>query len=163
MEQEALDGLDNKEGVDFSKCQITIHDLLACIGSVEDLKCGYQLEEYICSERAAKGFLPNLKLLNGMDASITEMKERNEMRDAIDIMEKLPLVAGCYIMGQGVMAQPVWFLTDEVGSIISHSDNPNVKLMSFIHSPNKQANDPNQLEVSVMWPLKEIKVKHAFL
>ena len=79
------------------------------------------------------------------------------------MLEKLPLIANLYILGQGIASQPVWYLNDEVGSIIGHSDTPNVKVRSFIHSPGNTINDPNRLEVSVMWPLKSISNKHAFL
>ena len=54
------------------------------------------------------------------------MEERNKIRDAIQIMEKLPLIANCYVVGQGIGSQAVWYLNDEVGSIIAHSDTPNV-------------------------------------
>lgn len=30
------------------------------------------------------------------------MEERNKIRDAIQIMEKLPLIANCYVVGQGI-------------------------------------------------------------
>jgi len=80
-------------------------------------------------------------MVNGIDASITEMAERNKMRDAMDLMEKLPMIASCYVIGQGIGSQAVWFLNDEVGSIISHSDTPNVKVRSFIHSPSSQMSD----------------------
>ena len=138
---------------------ITIDDVLANISPVEELKCGFKLEEYICNERAAKGFLPNLKLLNNIDVSVTEIAERNKTRDALMIIEKLPMLASVYILGQ----EPIWYLNDEVGSIIGHSDTPNIKVRSFIHSPSNNINDENRLEVSVMWPVIDIGKGHGFL
>ena len=79
-----------------------------------------------------------MKLLNGIDANITEMEERNKIRDAIDILLKLPMIANVFVIGQGMASQPVWYLNDEVGSIISHSDDPNIRVRSFIHSPSNQ-------------------------
>ena len=39
----------------------------------------------------------------------------------------------------GVMdEEPCFYVTDEVGSAISHSDTPNCKLPPFIYSPNNQ-------------------------
>lgn len=102
MESAALDGLENKDNVDFTECQISIHDVLPHLNTVEELICGYQLEEHICKERDSKGFLPKLKLLNGVDVEIIDMEERNKIRDAIQIMEKLPLIANCYVVGQGI-------------------------------------------------------------
>ena len=80
-----LDGIGSKEGVNFTECQITIQDVLANLTAVEELKCGFQLEEHICNNRETEGFLPNLKILNGIDASITEMEERNKLHDAIEV------------------------------------------------------------------------------
>ena len=51
MMQEALEGLASKEGVCFTDCLITINDVLQHLNAVEELKCGYQLEEHICKER----------------------------------------------------------------------------------------------------------------
>jgi len=142
---------------------ITIHDILPHLNTVEELICGYQLEEYICKSREDKGILPKLKLINGVDIGIVEMEERNKIRDAIEIMQKLPLIANCYVVGQGVGSQAVWYLNDEVGSIIGHSDTPNVRMRSFINSPTSAFNDPNAIGFTVMWPFKEIKNKQAFL
>ena len=85
------------------------------------------------------------------------------MRDAIEVMSKLPLISGCYSIGQGAASQGVWFINDEVGSLVGHSDQPNVRVRSFIHSPAKSMNDPDRLDVSVMWPCLDIKAKHAFM
>lgn len=163
MQSDALEGINSKEGVSFTECLITIQDVLAQLNTVEELKCGYQLEEYICKERASQGFLPSLKLLNNLDLTVTDMAERNKISDAIQVLEKLPQIATVYIYGQGLGSQPIWYLNDEVGSIIGHSDTPNVKIRSLIHSPTNIINDPNRVEVSVMWPIIDIPDKHAFL
>ena len=163
MQREALEGLDQKEGVHFTDTLITIQDVLANLSAVEDLTCGYQLEEYICKEREEKGFMPKLKVVNGIDASITVMDERNKVRDALEVLKKLSLLAGVYVVGQGINSQPFWYVNDEVGSIISHSDTPNVRMRSFIHSPSNQITDENRLEVSVIWPIVDIKERQAFM
>ena len=106
----------------FTETLITIHDVLAQLNNVEDLTCGYQLEEFLCREREAKGILPKLKILNGIDVDVINMDERNKMHDAMNIMEKLPLVAGSYVLGAGMQSQAVWYLNDEVGSVVAHSD-----------------------------------------
>ena len=163
VESDALEGIGSKENVNFTECQITIQDVLANLNALEELKCGYQLEEYICKERATQGFLPNLKLLNNLDLSELDMTERNKIHDAKQLLETLPLIANVYVLGQGIGSQAVWYLNDEVGSIIGHSDVPNVKVRSFINSPANTINDPNRLDVSVMWPVKDISNKHAFM
>jgi len=90
MENEALEGIGSKENVNFTECLITIQDVIAQLNSVEELKCGYQLEEYICKERATQGFMPKLKLVNNLDLAVTDMTERNKIRDAMAVLDKLP-------------------------------------------------------------------------
>ena len=41
MESAALDGLENRDNVDFTECQISIHDVLPHLNTVEELICGY--------------------------------------------------------------------------------------------------------------------------
>ena len=72
---------------------------------------------------------------------MTDMDERNKWRDAVEILEKLPLIANVYVVGQGIGAQAVWYLNDEVGSILGHSDTPNVRVRSFTHCPSNTVND----------------------
>ena len=54
----------------------------------------------------------------------------------------------------GKMSQPIWYLMDEVGATILHSDTPNVKVMTFKHCPSKDLQAQDVLDISVMWPLK---------
>ncbi len=67
--------------------------------TVEELKCGYQLEEYLIKSREDKGYMPNLKTINGLSISVDNMEQRNKIHDAVSLMEKLNLVAGCYSIG----------------------------------------------------------------
>lgn len=64
-------------------------------------------------------------------------------------------------MGHAQASQAVWYLNDEVGSIVSHSDTPNVRMRIFIQSPACIPNDPDSIGFTVMWPIKEIKNKHG--
>jgi tubulin--tyrosine ligase-like protein 12 len=42
----------------------------------------------------------------------------------------------------GVMdEEPTFYINDEVGTSISHNDDPNVKLAPFIYSPNCEVGD----------------------
>ena len=94
---------------------------------------------------------------------VTALSERNKIRNALDVMEKLNLIANVYVVGQGVASQAFWYVNDEIGSIIGHSDTPNMRMRSFIHSPPNALGDANRLEVSVIWPITEIKDKHGFM
>ena len=107
--------------------------------------------------------MPKLRTINGIDFSITDMDERNKIRDNLNLMEKLTLIANVYVLGQGIGSQAVWYLNDEVGSLINHSDTPNVKVRSFIHSPENKIGDENRLEVSVVWPTSDIAEKQVIM
>lgn len=50
-------------------------------------------------EREAKEFLPNLKLVNGIGMEVTALSERNKIRNALDVMKKLSLIANVYVVG----------------------------------------------------------------
>jgi len=47
-------------------------------------------------------------------------------------------------------AQPLWYIMDEFGSRIQHSDTPNVRLVPFCYVPT-------QTTFTVMWPLSDIE------
>ena len=55
------------------------------------------------------------------------------------------------------MRVPIWFLMDEVGATIKHNDIPNIKVMTFKHFPSNTAQSNDILDISVMWPVKDIK------
>lgn len=47
-------------------------------------------------------------------------------------------------------AMPVWYIMDEFGSYIQHSDSPSVRIVPFFHSDT-------QLAYSLLWPVKTLK------
>jgi len=64
-------------------------------------------------------------------------------------MEKLSRYANSYSVG--INSAPVWFIQDEVGSAIQHSDKPNVEIKCFMYSPNNSPTDANAISYNVMW------------
>ena len=102
LEIQALQGIkpEEKAKVEFTKECITIHDILPVLNSVEDLTCDDDLEAYILGERENKGFLPNLKLLNGVSLAVTNPADRANERAAIQLMNKLPLLTNIYSVQQ---------------------------------------------------------------
>jgi len=54
-----------------------------------------------------------------------------------------------YVCQGSDAAQPLWYVMDEFGSRIQHSDNPNVRLIPFCYVPTQSA-------FTVMWPLADI-------
>lgn len=61
-----------------------------------------------------------------------------------------------YSIKQGPINVPVWFMQDEVGSAIGHSDNPNVRVCPFMYSPENSASDSNAISFNVMWPVRDM-------
>ena len=52
---------------------------------------------------------------------------------------------------------PTFYIMDEVGTSIMHSDQPNCIVKPFIYSPDCYEDDPKTLTFSVLWFTKEIK------
>lgn len=50
----------------------------------------------------------------------------------------------------------IWYIMDEVGSSIKHSDNPNMAVHPFIYSPNN-AFDAHTITYSICWPIQDSK------
>lgn len=46
-------------------------------------------------------------------------------------------------------AQPIWYVMDEFGSRIQHSDDPNFRVVPFFFGPS-------QMSFSIMWPLRNV-------
>lgn len=87
--------------------------------TLEELDCDEKLEEHVLSERATRGFLPNLKLLNGLPLSLTDKEQRATARKCTEVANKLQFLARVYsISHPGQIAAPIWYLMDEVGSSI---------------------------------------------
>jgi hypothetical protein len=72
------------------------------------------------------------------------------------LFEKLKGYVSSYVVNEGPMTMPVWFLQDEVGSSIGHSDLPNVQVVPFMYSPSNSASDSDALSFNLMWPVKDI-------
>ncbi len=64
--------------------------------STVKLTCDDEVEAYILEHRAAKGFLPNLKDLNGVPVKITDPALREKERNIRLVMNKMWAYAGTY-------------------------------------------------------------------
>ena len=74
-------------------------------------------------------------------------------------MEKAWRYIGTYrLVKPGVMdEEPCFYINDEVGSAITHSDTPNTRMMPFIYSPNCKQDDAATITYSVVWATEDIK------
>ena len=54
--------------------------------------------------------------------------------------------------------EPIFYINDEVGSSINHSDDPNCCLSPFIYMPNCEGDDYSQAKTfSIFWVCKDLK------
>jgi hypothetical protein len=91
------------------------------------LVCDLVLELYINEMRPkANGgwMLPNLKTVNRIPVNITDIVQRTKNRKALEISDKIWQYCQNYrLVRPGVMdEEPIFYINDEVGSSISHSD-----------------------------------------
>lgn len=96
------------------------------------------LEMYIIEMREKRGFLPNLKTINRLPLNIKDLGDRVKQGKILKTFDNLWKYCGSYrLVKPGVMdEEPTFYINDELGSAITHSDTPNVKMAPMIFSPN---------------------------
>lgn len=157
----ALQGVDKeqKKNVEFTGYKISIQDLLKAIPNVKHLSCDIDLESYVLAERENLGILPNLQTVNDVSVEITEVTKRAKIKQINQLLPTLSQYAGVY----QIHGQNVWYVNDEVGSAISHCDQPNIASRVFLYSPANKLDDSQACAFTVIWPIKEIKPQEALL
>ncbi len=167
LEYQALHGInpDQKKDVKFVDQGSTIQQLIPHLQSVEELRCDGDLEIHIINTRKSKpDYMPKLRTLNGVSFDTIPLEDqviRQSHRRVGLLFEKLKYYLGSYAVQQGPLSVPVWFLQDEVGSAIGHSDSPNVRVAPFMYSPANSASDPAAISFNVMWPVKDMAANDA--
>ena len=146
----AVDFLDNKRHRD---------EVLEKIPSVEHILCDVMLEMYIIETIEKRGYLPNLKTINRLPLSITQLGERQKLKKVLKLMDEMWRYVGTYrLVKPGVMdEEPCFYMPDELGAAITHSDTFNVRLLPLIYSPNCSHDDAAAMTYSVLWPSEQIK------
>lgn len=68
-------------------------------------------------------------------------------------------LAGCYRLAspEKLDESSCWYINDELGSYISHSDQPKVKIIPFLYAPHSKL-DKDVVAYSLLWPLEDIQV-----
>jgi hypothetical protein len=117
--------------------------LLHSIPSLEHLECDIMLEAYILDTREHRGFLPNLKTINKIPIDVKDLGARTVEKKILEIMQGIWRLCNSYrLVKPGKMdEEPTFYMNDEVGTSICHSDSPNTKLSPLIYSPNCEADD----------------------
>lgn len=156
MEEELKlkEGSPQQDEIEFSKRLHTIDELLQALKSVKHLTCDDELESYILKNREAKHLLPSLKSINGVSASVIEDQEREKEKQIKRVMTHMWKYAGTYrLVSENQMDEEnIWYINDEVGSLIRHSDKPNMAVHPFIYAPNN-ALDAHTITYTICWPI----------
>ncbi|XP_065347184.1 tubulin--tyrosine ligase-like protein 12 [Cloeon dipterum] len=86
------------------------------------------------------------RLANMMDVSADEPEALVEL-----VAEELWRYAQCYSLNASEAEErtPIWYIMDEVGSGVQHSDQPNVRIVPFVHLPDR-------ITYSLMFPLEDL-------
>ena len=80
-----------------------------------------------------------------------ELQEGDLLLD--EICSKIFRLAGCYRLAstEQLDESSCWYVNDELGSCIPHSDTPNVKLIPFLYAPNNKLDD-KVVSYTLLWP-----------
>ena len=137
-ESKLKEGSPQQDQIEFSKRLHTIDELLSKLNSVRKLTCDAELEAYIIEHRPSKGFLPALREVNGVSIKVTDAAQRSRERDIRQVMQKLWMYVGTYrlVTEEQMDEENIWYINDEVGCSIRHSDSPNFAIHPFIYAPN---------------------------
>ena len=128
------------ENIEFVSKLHDIDELLSKLNSLRKLECDEDLEDYILENHEKKGFLPNLKEINRVPMKYSDLEERGKEKKIRRVMDKIWMYVGTYrIVSESQMDEEnAWYLMDEVGSSMRHSDDPNFAIHPFIYSPNNK-------------------------
>jgi len=121
----------------------TVDEVLEKLHYVEKLACDEDLEDYILQHRESKGFLPKLSELNKVPARISEKDLRIKEKEVREVMDKIWMYVGNYrlVTEEQMDEEAIWYVMDEVGLFIKHSDKPNLAVHPFIYAPSNKFDD----------------------
>lgn len=151
LEFQALHGIDKeqKKGVTFVGQSHNIVDVIPRLKALQELYCDDDLEEYLIENSS---LLPNLRDINGVSRKILNIETRQKWKRVHALTERLSHFANQYAIASQL---PVWYIQDEVGSAIGHSDLANLRIRPFCYSPTNQTSDT--VTFSIVWPVTDIK------
>ena len=98
---------------------------------------------------------PKLRELNRVKLAVTDWSEREKERNVRKVMDNIWMYANTYrlVTEDQMDEENIWYVMDEVGSSIGHSDKPNLAVHPFIYAPNNKV-DAQTITYSVSSLLK---------
>ena len=175
-----LDLRDNDYNFSDEKIFIKFHEFLKNFPKVERILTDENLENILSSsvedaeeelnliEYVSKGdvpyctllaICPKLNFIN--DYSIHKLKSEENLKKYLQecfVRKNIWKICQTYrlVTSEKFDEEAIWYINDEIGTAINHSDNPNFALFPLIFSPSNTFKD-DMITYSVMWPLKDIK------
>jgi hypothetical protein len=103
---------------------------------------------------------PKIKFINAYSVEAL-VKNKDSLRKYLKetwVRDNLWSIAQTYrlMTSEKYDEDATWYINDEIGSAINHSDVPNVALFPFIYSPSNKFGD-DMITYSILWPLKNIQ------
>ncbi|KRX08784.1 hypothetical protein PPERSA_08095 [Pseudocohnilembus persalinus] len=100
---------------------------------------------------------PSLKYVNGHDLKL-QLKPHINEEIIRDVMTNIWKIVGCYRLASSDQYDEsgIWYVNDEFGSSIQHSDTANLQCIPFLFAPNNKL-DEKAISYSICWPIKDIK------
>ena len=82
--------------------------------------------------------MPALLEINGVPLKISDLAAREKEKNIRKVLQKMWAYIGTYriVTDDQMDEENVWYINDEVGCAIRHSDQPNFAMHPFIYAPN---------------------------
>lgn len=173
---EEVKGTENKEfeGQEFKVTGYSFNlvQFLSKLPQVKNIICDDDVAEYFIDQHnlgKLSEILPNIETINKylIPTSFEEYKVEKEVSYIFEHMWKYACTYRFSTTANQKDHESYWYIMDEVGSAIQHSDDPNVEIHPFIYckdlvdlqNPDKNAVlDPSsRITYSILWPKKQIE------
>ncbi|CAA0807155.1 Unknown protein [Striga hermonthica] len=116
--------------------------------------------------------LPNLSLLNGLTTSKILESEKSvvdsmlkprlpELNSGESLVDRVLNAMWLYVMTyrladeEKIDETSVWYVMDELGSALRHSDEPNFRVSPFLYMPNGKLE--SAVSYSILWPTNDVQ------
>jgi tubulin--tyrosine ligase-like protein 12 len=126
------------------------------MSNIECITVDSEIEEYLWKEYAAGTLftiLPSLKYINNYALVLGQSKDEDKETTIRYVISNLWKIARSFrVSGSN---EPYWYVMDELGSALNHSDIPNMALFPLLYSPSNDFSK-DMTPICVMWPISDL-------
>jgi len=126
------------------------------MSNIENITVDSEIEAYLWKEYAAgtlSTILPSLKYINNYALVLGQSKDEDKENTIRYVISNLWKIArSFYVPGSN---EPYWYVMDELGSAINHSDIPNMALFPLLYSLSNDFSK-DMTPICVMWPIRDL-------